>query len=44
MCSSYDEPLEVRRLKNKAADFSGEKSQHAIGVALFRGLGKLESI
>jgi hypothetical protein len=43
MCSSYDEPLEVRRLKNKAGDL-GKKSQHAIDVALFRGPGKLESI
>lgn len=42
MCSSYDEPLQARRLQNKVADFSGEKSQRAIGVALFRGPGKLE--
>ncbi|AQK60685.1 DNA binding protein [Zea mays] len=35
---AYDEALEVRRLQDKAADFSGGS------VALFMGQGKLESI
>jgi hypothetical protein len=38
MCSAYDEALEVRRLQDKVADFSGGS------VALFMGQGKLESI
>eukprot|EP00267_Zea_mays_P049929 XP_020402658.1 magnesium transporter MRS2-F-like [Zea mays] len=36
--NAYDEALEVRRLQDKAADFSGGS------VALFMGQGKLESI
>ncbi|AQK96954.1 Serine/threonine-protein kinase STY8 [Zea mays] len=36
--AAYDEALEVRRLQDKAADFSGGS------VALFMGPGKLESI
>ncbi|AQK51098.1 hypothetical protein ZEAMMB73_Zm00001d049700 [Zea mays] len=35
---AYDEALEVRRLQDKVADFSGGS------VALFMGQGKLESI